>query len=54
MYGSTGCQEKAEPLYRQAMEIWLKAMGPNHPNTKTVQANYDALRRKLELNHDGD
>jgi len=26
------------------MEILLKALGPNHPNTKACQANYDALQ----------
>ena len=54
MYYSTGRDAEAEPLYGQAIEILLKVLGPQHPNTETAQANYDALRRKLESSRSGD
>jgi hypothetical protein len=33
----------AEPLYRRALVIDEKALGPDHPNTKLIQAHLNAL-----------
>ena len=38
-----GRHDEAEPLYRQALEIVRAKLGPDHPNTKTVEANYAAF-----------
>jgi hypothetical protein len=38
----------AEPLYRRALAIDEKALGPDHPTTKTIQKNLNLL---LQRNH---
>ena len=37
---------KAEPLYKQALEMTKKALGPDHPDVATVLENYAELLRK--------
>jgi tetratricopeptide (TPR) repeat protein len=54
LYREMGRYEEAEPLYRQALAILLTVLGLQHPTTKAIQANYDALRRKLESNRHKD
>jgi len=36
----------AEPLYRRALAIAEKVLGPDHPQTKTVRTNLQALLDK--------
>ena len=37
---------EAEPLYKRALAIWEKALGPEHPNVVNGLENYAALLRK--------
>jgi hypothetical protein len=34
---------EAEPLYVAALEIFRAKLGPDHPSTKGVEANYAAF-----------
>ena len=36
LYHAQGKYAEAEPLYRRALAIWEKALGPEHPNVATV------------------
>lgn len=45
LYDSMGRYEQAEPLYQQDLEVFRQVLGPNHPHTKIVQANYDRLKQ---------
>ena len=38
-----GKYEEAESLYQRALAIYTKVFGPQHPGTRTIQRNYDAL-----------
>ena len=40
-----GKYAEAEPLYARAIEIWEKALGPEHPNVATVLNNRAGLLR---------
>ncbi|MDE5104694.1 MAG: tetratricopeptide repeat protein, partial [Trichodesmium sp. St19_bin2] len=40
LYNSQGKYEAAEPLYLQALKILKQSLGEEHPNTQTVQKNY--------------
>jgi hypothetical protein len=40
---SKGNLDAAEPLYRRALAIDEKALGPDHPTTKTIRNNLDVL-----------
>ena len=42
-----GHYEEAEPLYRRALSVLTKALGPDHPNVATLLGNYAELLRKL-------
>ena len=44
-----GDYDKAEPLYKRALEINEKALGPDHPNTVTIRnsLNYFSQRHGL-------
>ena len=46
LYYSQGKYNEAEPLYRRALSIWEKALGPEHPDVATVLENYALLLRK--------
>jgi tetratricopeptide (TPR) repeat protein len=39
LYDTQGKFAEAEPLYKQALAIVEKALGPNHPNVATVCEN---------------
>jgi hypothetical protein len=40
--------EQAEPLLQRALAIRKQALGPNHPDTKVVRANYTRLQEKMK------
>ena len=42
-----GEYEKALPLYKRALEIVEKKLGPKHPNTVTINNNYNWLLSKM-------
>jgi hypothetical protein len=42
-----GKHAEAEPLYKRALAIKDKALGPEHPDTAKVLVNYAGLMRKL-------
>jgi tetratricopeptide (TPR) repeat protein len=48
LYYAQGQYAQAEPLYRRALAIKEKALGPEHPNVATTLANYADLLRKLD------
>ncbi len=39
---------EAEPLYKRALAIREKALGPKHPDLATALENYASLLRKTE------
>ncbi len=39
MYADTGRYAEADPLYKQALSIFEKALGPDHPDTGTALSN---------------
>ena len=46
LYWSQGKYAKAEPLYRRALAIREKALGPDHPDLAQSLENYAALLRQ--------
>ena len=46
LYHAQGRYEASEPLYKQALAVWEKAVGPDHPNVATALKNYAGLLRK--------
>ena len=40
--------EEAESLYLQALELFKKRLGEDHPNTKTVKQNYELMKQQME------
>lgn len=46
LYDTQGDYAQALPLLQRALAIFERALGKNHPSTKTVQANYEQLRRQ--------
>ena len=46
MYRARRRYEAAEPLYKRALAIWEKTLGPDHPNVATGLENYAALLRE--------
>ncbi|WP_407883337.1 tetratricopeptide repeat protein, partial [Scytonema sp. NUACC26] len=42
-----GRYDEAEPLYNQALQINLKVLGAEHPDTKAVESNLILLRKQL-------
>ena len=46
LYRAQGKYAEAEPLYKRALAIWEKALGPEHPNVAKSLQNYAALLRK--------
>ena len=47
LYDSQGQYAQAEPLYRRALAIWERAIGPDHPDVATSLENMAALYRKM-------
>ena len=43
---------EAQPLYQRALNIIEETLGPEHPNTQTVRANYEDLLKKMEREKD--
>ena len=52
LYRAQGKYAEAEPLYRRALAIKEKALGPEHPSVATVLANYAALLRKTNRDNE--
>jgi tetratricopeptide (TPR) repeat protein len=48
LHSSMGDYEKAKPLYERAAEGFIKKLGKDHPQTKTVLANLERIREKLK------
>ncbi len=46
LYHAQGKYAEAEPLYKRALAIWEKALGPEHPDVATSLENYADLLRK--------
>ena len=46
LYRAQGKYTEAEPLFRRALAVWEKALGPEHPNVAMALENYAALLRK--------
>ncbi len=46
LYHYQGRYPEAELLYRRALAIWEKTLGPEHPDVATSLENYAALLRK--------
>ncbi|MCH8963264.1 MAG: tetratricopeptide repeat protein, partial [Bacteroidetes bacterium] len=44
LYESQGKYDQAEPLYQRALAIMERALGLDHPNTRTVRDNLERLR----------
>ena len=40
--------DEAEPLYKRALVIYEKTLGPEHPRAKLVRENLNRLREKRE------
>jgi len=46
-YAGEGKKAEAEPLYRRALEIDEKALGPDHPKVAVIAENPARTLRKL-------
>ena len=46
LYYAHGKYAEAEPLYEQALAVWEKALGPDHPTVAQALENYAALLRE--------
>ena len=44
---SQGKLEEAEPLYGRAVAVWMKALGPDHPQVATGLNNQAALLKAM-------
>ena len=42
-----GKYDEAEALYRRALSIFEKALGPKHPKVRTYRQNYAGLLRAI-------
>ena len=47
LYDAQGKYGEAEPLYRRALAIREKALGPEHPDVATCLENYAILLKKM-------
>ncbi len=45
IYYNQGQYVQAEPLYKRALAIWDKALGPNHPTVSACLENLAELYR---------
>jgi tetratricopeptide (TPR) repeat protein len=48
LYKRQGRYDAAEPLYKRALAIWEKALGPDHPNVATGLESYAVLLRETD------
>ena len=46
----TNRPQEADPLYQQAITIFTKTLGEEHPNTKGVKQNYQNFLDKQNSN----
>ena len=46
-FTSQGKPEEAEPLYKRAVAVWEKALGPDHPNVASGLNNQAELLRQM-------
>jgi hypothetical protein len=44
LYHTQGKYAEAQPLYQRSLAICEKVLGPDHPHTRLVRSNWDALR----------
>ena len=54
IYRDDGRLEKAEELYKQAMEIREKVLSPDHPSVAAALEDYSILLRKLGRSAEAD
>ena len=47
LYRAMGAYDRAEPLYRQALEIWKKALGEGHPDYAKSLNNLAGLYHEI-------
>ena len=47
LYHAQGKYDQAEPLFKRALDITEKALGPDHPKTKRTKANYMAIKAAI-------
>ena len=47
LYSDQARYTVAEPLYRRALSIWEKSLGPRHPTLAQGLENYAALLREI-------
>ena len=52
LYDDQGQYLQAEPLNKRALEIFEKALGPDHPNVATSLENLAALYRATKRDED--
>ncbi len=52
MYKAEGHYAEAEPLYKRALAIWEKALGPEHPSVAQNLENYAVLLRESGRNNE--
>jgi hypothetical protein len=45
---------QARPLLKRALKIWVKTLGPEHPNVATVLENLAQLQRKTHQDAEAD
>jgi tetratricopeptide (TPR) repeat protein len=48
LYQAQGKYSEAENLYKRALVIWEKALGPDHPHIATVLENMAGFYRKID------
>ncbi len=47
LYQEQGKYAEAEPLFKRALAICERALGPDHPHTQTVRRKYDGLLQEM-------
>jgi len=50
LYQEQGKYADAEPLFKRALAICERALGPDHPHTQTVRRDYDGLLQEMGEN----
>ena len=50
LYQTQGKYAEAEPLYQQALEIYQRILGSDHPTTQATQTSYISLLEAMEQN----
>ena len=48
LYDDEGKYTEAEPLYQLSLAIRENALGPDHPDTKSVRSNLESLRARIQ------